>query len=104
MGLYPITEGESVSISQLPHAVSHALGATPTARSRRQNEEPSIALVRDDVYAVLDAHTTMGFVERVANVYVAMAGDRQIKAVEVGQSLSWDVAVEMVCLAYRRRQ
>ncbi|WP_218840040.1 hypothetical protein [Salinibacterium xinjiangense] len=44
----------------------------------------------------------MGFVERVGSVYVALSGERQIRAVEVGQSLSWDVAVEMVCLAHHR--
>lgn len=103
MGLYPRPEGESVSISELPHATSHARGSASLIRSRPEQEEPSIALVRDDVYAVLDVRETMGFVERVGNVYVAMYGHRQLKAIEVGQSLSWDVAVEMVCLAYRRR-
>ncbi|MDJ0335592.1 hypothetical protein QMG83_10200 [Salinibacterium sp. G-O1] len=92
-----------MSISELPHATSHARGTASATQPRPRQEEPSIALLRDDVYAVLDEHTTMGFVERIENVYVAMAGDRQLKAVEIGQSLSWDVAVEMVCIAYRRR-
>ena len=93
-----------MSISQLPHASSHARKYLQPAVARREPSEPSIALVRDDVYAVLDERETLGFVERVGSVYVALSGDRQIKAVEVGQSLSWDVAVEMVCLAHRRRR
>ncbi|SOE70606.1 hypothetical protein SAMN06296378_2273 [Salinibacterium xinjiangense] len=91
-----------MSISQLPHAPSHARAAAPSAAFRRERFEPSITLVRDDVYAVLDICETMGFVERVGSVYVALSGERQIRAVEVGQSLSWDVAVEMVCLAHHR--
>ena len=93
-----------MSISQLPHAPSHARATTLSSASRREQFEPSIALVRDDVYAVLDVRETMGFVERMGSVYVALSGERQIKAVEVGQSLSWDVAVEMVCLAHRRHR
>ena len=93
-----------MSISQLPHAPSHARATAPFPGSRRERFEPSIALVRDDVYAVLDARATMGFVERVGSVYVALSGECQIKAVEVGQSLSWDVAVEMVCLAHHHRR
>lgn len=93
-----------MSISQLPHASSHARSNPQPALARRELSEPSIALVRDDVYAVLDERETLGFVERVGSVYVALSGARQIKAVEVGQSLSWDVAVEMVCLAHRRRR
>ena len=91
-----------MSISQLPHAPSHARATAPSVASRRERFEPFITLVRDDVYAVLDLRETMGFVERVGSVYVALSGGRQIRAVEVGQSLSWDVAVEMVCLAHHR--
>lgn len=64
-------------------------------------EEPSIALMRDDLYAVLSPTQTMGFVERVGNVYVALEGSDLARACEVGQSLSWDIAVSMVSGAHR---
>ncbi|MFZ2963707.1 MAG: hypothetical protein WA006_03380 [Rhodoglobus sp.] len=66
-------------------------------------EEPSIALLREDLYCVLSTTHTMGFVERVGNVYVALHGSDLGRAVEVGQSLSWDVAVAMVDGAHRAR-
>lgn len=70
---------------------------------RSQPEEPSIALLREDLYCVLSTTYTMGFVERVGNVYVALHGSDLGRAVEVGQSLSWDVAVTMVDGAHRAR-
>jgi hypothetical protein len=79
-----------------------------TARRRashqdRVDDEPSIAIVREDIYAVLTARETMGFVERVDRVFVALHGPDLARAVEVGQSLRWDSAVSMVQLAYRTR-
>jgi hypothetical protein len=65
--------------------------------------EPSIAIVRDDLYAVLAMRETMGFVERVGNVFVALHGPDLARAVEVGQSLSWDQCVSMVRREYSRR-
>ena len=70
---------------------------------RSHPDEPSIALLRDDLYCVLSSTHTMGFVERVGNVYVALHGSDLGRAVEVGQSLSWDVAVAMVDGAHRAR-
>jgi hypothetical protein len=58
--------------------------------------KPDISLVGDDLYCVLSERDTLGFVHRVGNVFVALAGDNLGHAVEVGQSLSWDRAVEMV--------
>ena len=57
---------------------------------------PDISLVGDDLYCVLSERDTLGFVHRVGNVFVALSGDNLGHAVEVGQSLSWDRAVEMV--------
>lgn len=59
-------------------------------------DEPTIALLRNDIYVVLSSTTTMGFVEKVGNVYVALEGPDLARACEVGQSLSWDEAVAMV--------
>lgn|GEM_PF-3464911 len=69
--------------------------ATPT--------EPSIAIIHEDLYVVLASHDTMGFVERVGTVFVALHGPDLARAVEVGQSLSWDHCVSMVRRAYLRR-
>ena len=60
--------------------------------------QPDISLVGDDLYCVLSATDTLGFVHKVGNVFVALAGDNLGHAVEVGQSLSWDQAVEIVLL------
>jgi hypothetical protein len=64
--------------------------------------EPSIAIVHEDLYAVLATRETMGFVERVGNVFVALHGPDLARAVEVGQSLSWDQCVSMVRRAWAR--
>jgi hypothetical protein len=71
--------------------------------SPRHVEEPEIALVHDDIYAVLAPTRTLGFVQRVGNTFVALEGPDLARACEVGQSLSWDEAVAMVCRAARSR-
>lgn len=80
---------------------------TSERRRRPQHQhtstEPQIAIVRDDLYAVLAARETMGFVERVGSVFVALYGPDLARAVEVGQSLSWDHCVGMVRREYSRR-
>jgi len=63
-------------------------------------EEPSIAIVHDDLHAILARRETMGFVERVGTVFVALYGPDLARAVEVGQSLSWDDCVAMVRRRY----
>jgi hypothetical protein len=60
------------------------------------SRQPDISLVGDDLYCVLSETDTLGFVHKVGNVFVALSGDNLGHAVEVGQSLSWDQAVEMV--------
>ena len=57
---------------------------------------PEVALVSDDLYSVLSDFDTLGYVHRVGNVYVALCGSDLHHAVEVGQSLSFDRAVELV--------
>ena len=58
--------------------------------------DPSIALVSADVYAVMSQDNTLGYIHKVGTVFVALHGDVLSHAVEVGQSLDWDQAVEMV--------
>ncbi len=73
-------------------------GRSDNGRSgtRETRVEPIIALVTDDVYSVMTERDTLGFVQRVGTVYVALSGDVLSHAVEIGQSLSWDQAVRMV--------
>lgn len=59
-------------------------------------DDTGVELIADDVYAIGRGATTIGFVERVGNVFVALEGPDLARACEVGQSLSWDVAVLMV--------
>ena len=63
---------------------------------------PSIAIIHEDLYAVLGPRETMGFVERVGTVFVALYGPDLGRAVEVGQSLSWDLCVGMIRREYSR--
>lgn len=58
--------------------------------------ETDVALVAEDLYELRRRHTTLGFVQRVGNIFVALEGTPLSRACEVGQSLSWDVAVLMV--------
>ena len=62
--------------------------------------EPSIAIIHDDLFAVLATRETMGFVERMGNMFVALHGPDLARAVEVGRSLSWDECVSVVKRAY----
>jgi len=83
-----------VTISDLLDTGQLNLGKRP-----RRSTEPSIALLGDDIYVVLADSDTKGFVEQVGPVYVALSGPDLARAVEVGQSLSWDTAVQMVWTA-----
>jgi hypothetical protein len=67
-----------------------------SAASRNSSPEPIVALVTEDVYAVMTERETLGFVHKVGTVYVALRGDVLSHAVEIGQSLVWDKAVRMV--------
>lgn len=85
------------------YAPTPAEQESPTKRGRRSSGKPDVALVKDDVYAILGSTETMGFVERVGNVFVALSGSDLNHAVEVGQSLSWDQAVHIVHYRYLGR-
>jgi hypothetical protein len=74
----------------------------PTAPTR-SFAAPDISLLRENLYCVLAQTCTMGYVERVGNVFVALAGSESHHAVEVGQSLSFDVAVSMVERSFHSR-
>ncbi|CAN5158216.1 hypothetical protein BH11ACT2_BH11ACT2_12750 [soil metagenome] len=55
-----------------------------------------ISLIGEDLYSVLTATDTLGYVHKVGNVFVALRGHDFGHAVEVGQTLSWERAIDMV--------
>lgn len=65
--------------------------------------EPDISLVDEDLYCVLGPGSTLGFVQKIGNMFVALSGSERMHAVEVGQSLSWDECVAMVDRAAHAR-
>jgi hypothetical protein len=70
----------------------------PSHRTNSAGAEPDISVAKldDDLYSLLSPTETVGFVHRVGSVYVALRGAHFSHAVEVGQSLSWDRAIELV--------
>ena len=58
--------------------------------------EVSVARVSDDLFSVSTRAETLGYVRKVGNVFVALRGSIFHHAVEVGQSLSADRAVQFV--------
>jgi len=62
------------------------------APSRRMD----VALVGEGLYSVLSETETLGYVHQVGQVYVSLVGSDLHHAVEVGQSLSWDRALDSV--------
>lgn len=55
-----------------------------------------IALIGDGLFSVLSETETLGYIHQVGQVYVSLVGADLHQAVEVGQSLSWDRALESV--------
>jgi hypothetical protein len=84
-----------------PKKISHKPVSAPTKVAPPQAQAAAapttqISLIGDDMYAVLSDTHTLGFVYKVGNVFVALSGRDFGRAVEVGQTLSWDRAVELV--------
>ena len=69
---------------------------SPRRRPTPVSPTVSVAMIDDDVFALLTPTETLGFVHRVGRVFVAMRGADYHHAVEVGQTLSRDRAIEIV--------
>ncbi len=67
-----------------------------TLISHPRPQTADIALIGDDLYSVLTETETLGFVYKVGIVFVALKGNDFGHAVEVGQTLSWERAIEIV--------
>ncbi|MCU1406581.1 MAG: hypothetical protein JWQ43_2884 [Glaciihabitans sp.] len=65
-------------------------------KTRDSRNEPVIALVTDNVFSIMSEHDTLGFIHKAGSVYVALSGDVLSHSVEVGQSLTWEQALQMV--------
>jgi hypothetical protein len=72
--------------------------------ARTTVDEPTVMLVNDEYYVVRSGTTTMGYVYRADNVFVALEGKHFPHACEVAQSLSLDVAIAAVARAWREAQ
>ena len=72
--------------------------------ARTAVDEPTVRLVNDEYYAVRRGSAVMGYVYRADNVFVALEGAHFAHAVEVGQSLSLDDAIETVDRTWRAQQ
>jgi hypothetical protein len=77
------------------------MGATTTIHAvalprHRAGHEYEVVRVDSDTHMVLTAGRTAGYVWKAGDVYVALQGPNLAMACEVGQSLVWDVAVDMV--------
>lgn len=96
---------------EIPHRVaqrrarSRASGAPPATQA--PTEPPAatgaVAWARMDVdrYEVTVDAATVGFVEVVGAVFVALSGPRYDRAVEVAQTLVFESAVAVLCGADR---
>ena len=69
---------------------------SPNHSSQRNSLLSDIAVIGDDMYSVMSDTETLGYVYRVGNVFVALQGGDFGRAVEVGQTLSWDRAIDIV--------
>ncbi len=61
-----------------------------------QAREADIALLSEDLFCVMTDRETLGYIRKAGKVYVALSGDVLSHAVEIGQTLDWDRAVDMV--------
>ena len=69
-------------------ALLHPAGAAAPAR----RQLAAYRTVRPDLIEVVVGGDTIGYIEMVGNVFVALKGGRYDRAVEVAQSMSIDVA------------
>ena len=67
-----------------------------TSSSTTQTPRTDVALIGEDLYSVLSETDTLGFVYKTGTVFVALSGHDFAHAVEVGQSLSWQQAIDFV--------
>ena len=71
--------------------------SVPAAESPRRRQLAAYRTVRPDLVEVVVGGETVGFIEMVGQVFVALAGNRYDLAVEVAQSVTIEVAHQALC-------
>jgi hypothetical protein len=66
------------------------------SRRTATDDAVSVAMINDELFALLTPTETLGYVHKVGRVYVALSGADYNHAVEVGQTLSRERAIEIV--------
>ncbi|GAB3605954.1 hypothetical protein GCM10027413_13630 [Conyzicola nivalis] len=66
------------------------------SRKPASDRAVSVAMIDDELFALLTPNETLGYVHKVGRVYVALRGADYNHAVEVGQTLSRERAIEIV--------
>jgi hypothetical protein len=69
---------------------------SPSRKPASADTNVSIAMINDELFALLTPTETLGYVHKVGTVFVALRGTDYSHAVEVGQTLSRDRAIEIV--------
>ncbi len=66
------------------------------AHAERVTDSVDISLLADGIYCVLGPSATLGFVVQDGNLFIARHGREFLMSRSIGESLSFDVCVEMV--------
>jgi hypothetical protein len=69
---------------------------SPSRKSSSPDANVSVAMINDELFALLTPTETLGYVHKVGAVFVALRGSDYSHAVEVGQTMSRERAIEIV--------
>jgi hypothetical protein len=69
---------------------------SPSRKPASPDAAVSVAMINDELFALLTPTETLGYVHKVGTVFVALRGTDYSHAVEVGQTLSRERAIEIV--------
>jgi len=69
---------------------------SPHNTGNESNHGLQISLVNDELFRVMNDTDTLGFIYRAGSVFVSLRGADVAQAVEVGQSLTLDRAIDYV--------
>jgi hypothetical protein len=69
---------------------------SPSRKPTTPDAAVSVSMINDELFALLTPSETLGYVHKVGTVFVALRGSDYGHAVEVGQTLSRERAIEIV--------
>jgi hypothetical protein len=70
--------------------------AMSSQQARETSREPVVSLVAENLHSVAADHEIIGFIRTIGTIYVALSGGAAGHAVEVGQTMNWNQAVDLV--------